>query len=258
MVAEVTVDVSGNKTGNSSSDKAMIKELKDLTSLLKKGFSTGASGLFKGAGIFGAGELASGGLGGIGGALTGGALAGLLGLSATIPGSEALPGTIASGTSFEKMIGGGGESLVAETDRTTGNILNILTEREAKERGILTATGRLQSKYDDQESKFDDLTKDLEKRKDAVVLSTDKAIELGILQDKELEIQKAINRTMNSRLASLGASPVRTDVDVVGVVGDGGINIVAASAYNDAQERATQGLLSTDTFNPAAFNFFNR
>ena len=94
------------------------------------------------------------------------ALAGLA-ISSTIKGSTS-PGEQAdmyaqlSGESYEPLISAEGERLVALTDAKTGKIKEILTIREARERGIVDELGNIKENLNQWNSEFDKLIADNE------------------------------------------------------------------------------------------------
>jgi hypothetical protein len=169
-------------------------------------------------------KLSQSGLGG-GGLLARGGLFGLLaGATGAVFGAEAERKKQIGGpsqnqandiTGFDPMTGSrnfdfdpatmNGEDVFVKTNSKTGEILEILTKREAEEQGLLDKTGKLSGYLDDANGIWDEQTKDAaaigektiltKENLDSIKSSTDEAATLWgeivtTLREKKVEVQR--------------------------------------------------------------------
>ena len=206
MKPTVQVSLNRNKGAIQGSDtdgaKSIVKEIKGLSKLMGMQFKKEASGL-GGTGILSrAIKALPGSIGALAGAA--GWFGGLLS-----PGSEPLPGTVASDTSYEKLVDKeSGEITVVETNRKTGEILRHLTEEEAIREGILTKAGELKDKYDDEVSMFDKMNEQTETWKDSYFVDIDSYLSGWNKKVKRTnEIQENINTFLEEAGVEAGKLP---------------------------------------------------
>jgi len=188
--AEVTINtsrVTGNvkKSGGNNSKElkvltSILKSMKQSTAIAVKSSKLSLSGLAGAAGI----------AGGIGSVLTGigVAIAGaVVGTQAAINEAGRTGGTTFNGVSstgyFQKAVIDG-EDKVIEVNERTGEIVNILTMREARERGILDANDEVYANVLASKGKWAENIKNLDVQGATLHLSLQQLI--GLLDEEEL------------------------------------------------------------------------
>lgn len=200
MVATARVIVNNGNSGvtgqtDNKVSTEMLKELKNIGFSLKKMFSTGASGI---ASMFGAG--AAGGTT----ALAGGVLAG---------------STVAAANEFSKWNFGQsgaqygyeeamieGEEKVLKINQQTGEIIDVLTQQEARDQGILNEKDDIYENLKVSSAVYKENVKHLEHQKEKLIISADDLATISDLQGREKEIQREINDALTRKLKSLNGN----------------------------------------------------
>jgi len=210
MTANATIKINSSSTNNGRNvDEEILAELKLLNSTLDKGYKKQSSGLLGGAGLLtkiGAAATAA-----IGGAGILGGLAEDSGHPSAVDDwtdafeSKGWWGGLGKSPNYEKIYNEDlGENQIVKTDEKTGEILEILSMREAEERNILDEEGNIRKRYERTTSIFDEMTKGLDTHKGLVMLNAEKAVEVGLIQDKEKALREAINEALWKQLQSMG------------------------------------------------------
>jgi hypothetical protein len=144
-------------------------------------------------------------------------LAGLLG--APLLGGQA-PGTgdEEGGGGLVGELGGGkkayeeviyeGENMIAEINASTGQINNLLTKDEAKQKGILDEKGEIKDELRDQKGVFNKITKELEKENGVVKLNKEQLLDLSTSYYKSVlatnDLNAATEKATNYILDMIG------------------------------------------------------
>lgn len=260
---EIQINRNRNST-NSSTDKAILRELKEIRkSLNKKDNGSGGTSSF----------------GAIGGLLRGGVktataaaasaflLGGAVNLNQEYGGpsdgtvnpysrvTDAFGNTVGGefngGVSYEKAVIEG-KDVVLKTNAKTGEILEILTRQEAEQQGILLVSGQLKNKYKELNSAFDEIAKNYESSQGSVVLTNSdlddiqkSTSEAASLNKTYVELLKERNRLIQQDIANSGGSLVRggggtTPIAAgnVGTVIDTGIQVISELIYREQQPAA--------------------
>lgn len=126
----------------------------------------------------------------------GGALIGLLGGGFMAANNEAFTagGPQQFPFTFEKAITPEGKDVVIKVDKKTGEILEILTEREAKEKGILDETGKMTKKFGKMNREAQNIYDTLAKSRDKYLLTDEFMNVMNVEQAKQVQIDKEITR----------------------------------------------------------------
>jgi hypothetical protein len=183
VTAGVNINVSGGISGRTSGSvksggrNNTEKILKSLLSEFKSGNRM-------------ADQIAKKALSGFGGAASGGSF--MTGLTAAISGFVAL--TAAAGAAekpegqfsmFQKALSPDGQEKVLEFDQLTGEVVDIITMREAEKRGILTKTGEIRAKYAVTSKAIENNIGTLESQRDFLLISDAKLESISNEQVKQ-------------------------------------------------------------------------
>ncbi len=220
MAATARIKInSSSSDGKRNTDEEILKELQEIRKSMAKDYST------KSSGMFGLGGL--GGKAGVAATVAAAITATLIALGIKSDKDE-VGGTynkIQEKVRFQEGLYGFGEGGVGvnvgyeeridpetgvrqilEVESATGKILDTLTEREAIERGILDNAGNMKDIYQTENSVYDQIVANEKRRGDAVYLSTERAIELGLIEDEEARLRELINELLRKKARSLGSS----------------------------------------------------
>lgn len=213
MATAARISVNAKRTSASISDDGVgfLREIRDsLKGLGKAAQKQGSLGM---SGLGGALSFARG-PGAVLASLLGAGVAGFSGAYG-MPfniGAEKLPnqGTFSSQYADYSKAMIGDEQVLIKTNAMTGDILDILTMQEAKDKEILDEKGNIKEMLNYQGSVFDHITKTLPAYKDAVMFSTDQMAKVADALAKEAAVRGEINSLLleqRRRLAkSLGSN----------------------------------------------------
>lgn len=236
MVASVKIIRGSSKVNSGSTDdtdspvvkilKGIFKEIKGLKDVQQKAEKLQRSGI---------GSALIRGLAAGGGA-AGGALSGLLYNTFSSPGGQDVitEGEKMSGVAYEKVLKDGEEQIL-KINNITGDIIEVLSMREAKERGILDETGNLNKYYTNWTSEFDKITESLPKWRDAVELNSENARLIKAETDAQLNLQRNITIALGDYLN--GLQKVKSTVaqakafESLGISSEAGLGTNALTMY---------------------------
>jgi hypothetical protein len=194
-IAKITINNERSEGDPEQSDnrinKEMLKELKNISTFL--------GNLLKNNTLQGAGLLGSAASGA--GALGLGSIAGsVAGLGALFTGASASSTMPTAG--YEKVMVEG-EEKYALVNNATGEILDILTEQQAIDKGILDEKGNIKESMKVMSVKWDESTKDMAHYKDQLILSVEQLKTLSSLEAQQNKLQEDINDALRARLRRL-------------------------------------------------------
>ena len=200
MKINISKSGSGDSEDPSKGIDGLTKVMKDFVGIFKKGSKLGLSGIGGGGagGGFGARAIAAAGTTGTVAAM----IASMLGLQGdtsgvTTPGNVRAQGNFGA-SDFDKILTEAGEEMIVKTDTKTGAILEVMTMREAKEKGIVDKLGNISDGLDIQDGKFEDITEGLEDYKGSILVTDEVMKSLKGENEDAYTLMKEINAKLKT------------------------------------------------------------
>lgn len=224
---EVSRDALGEGSGDANTSQEILDVLKDIRNEMAKNTKLQQTGFINGLGGLGSGGI-SRLLGGLGSTA---ALA--------IGGSLALSGDQRSGQTqlgYDKGINSKNENIYFEIDNKTGELLDVLTEQEAIDKGILDEKGKIRELLKTQHPIWKKTTEQMGRYKDSIVFTTENVDKITALTSEEVAVRKSIINALSEQYKKISGKTFK-------------------QRYDDARQRET-GRIQNEEQGDAAFQSF--
>jgi len=254
IVTAATISLSGDRGASVSGSNESLSVLKDIRNSLRDlTMATQKETKLQQSGLLGS-DFTSGGVIGkllskVGGTATSFLTAGYAGQQlfedSAAAGGFPLQGDLGlKGSPLYEKAFVGDEEVVLDIDRKTGEILEVLTIQEAKQKGILDDLGNLEDKYKTNLSIFDKATENLEKYRDSVELTAENYANIQTNTEAERKLQLEIGKLLIKKRDML-ADEVGEEGSRIRLATGSGISLGAGTGISGSPGFTTVGAAAT-------------